>query len=318
MRHRPSAAAWPWARSTATSACASAARSARRARRRRSAARARRRSRGAAPTCARCAPRGRSCRPDSQSPTSSPAQLAHERQRARAEHVVREVAGAEPARDAAREAGADRRAPARRRPPAGRGCCASSSTRHSSPVMNVMKSTMRPRLDARPLAVRARAARPARASSRGVDAADDLRLLAAHHVGHAVRVARARAGHDGELAVRACARCPRRAPTAAPGTRRTAPRPSPGGCRSCRRRCAARARRASRRGGARARRAKRPSLHLRDAERRAARRRAPSPSRVHAVRARRRRAPVDGERAQRPSHVVATPCVPSARRPRRR
>ena len=54
-----------------------------------------------------------------------------------------------------------------------------------SPVMHVAKSTTRAALDARPFAVRARQHRE-HALVRG-DRAEELRLLAAHHVGNAVR-----------------------------------------------------------------------------------------------------------------------------------
>ena len=59
-----------------------------------------------------------------------------------------------PRAHAARERVARDRRPPRCRP-GGRGCCARAATSNISPVMNVMKSTMRPALDARPLAVRA-------------------------------------------------------------------------------------------------------------------------------------------------------------------
>ena len=80
-----------------------------------------------------------------------------------------------------------------------------SMTCHISPVMNVMKSTMRPdSTHAHLLCVPGSTTQHALLAV--IDAADDLRLLAAHDVGHAVRVARARAGHDRRARRWACAR----------------------------------------------------------------------------------------------------------------
>ena len=159
--------------------------------------------------------------------------------------------------------------------------------------MNVGKSTRRPRSTrAHLLCVPG-----STASDRGgvvVDGTDDLRFLAAHHVGHARRVARHDARDDRQLAP--FGRHPSRGQRA--DGQRTADvgclDASPAGCRSCRRRGAARGSSCQGPSSSFSASAKPRRRELLDPERRAARvqHRAVGP---HAVRPRGGRTPIDAD-----------------------
>ena len=155
MRHRPRAAASGGAASAAMPARASAVDVALAPARRCRSPHASRQCRRARPCAAPSRSRGRSAGPTA-SRRRRPARArrtaracARRRHRARAPPSTRGRA-ASAARERVRVGASPR---ARRR--GGRGCCARAAPRRVSPVMNVAKSTMRPLLDARPLAVRA-------------------------------------------------------------------------------------------------------------------------------------------------------------------
>ena len=164
MRHKPRAAACGSATATSTSRHAQAQRRSAREALRRPTTRTAHSSqcRAPAPSAARRAISRPISKPDSQSSTSVRRELAHQRERARAERRRAQVRRWQSARHPASErigqrSNAVRRCILRRRrvAPAGRGCCAPSSTAYISPVMNVTKSSSRPAVDERPFAVRA-------------------------------------------------------------------------------------------------------------------------------------------------------------------
>ena len=126
-------------------------------------------------------------------------QCTGQRQRARAEDVVRELAVGEAARDAARERVA--------REPAG--LVPGETAQHAVVDEHAVELAGQERrevddaamLDARPLAMRARQHGEYAALAHS-DRTEQLRFLAAHHVRDAGRIARGDAGHDRQQVMR--------------------------------------------------------------------------------------------------------------------
>ena len=175
-------------------------RSARPARRRRPGARAIRRSRAAGPTSAHCGSRGRSAgrtaSPATSPAASSPISASVRAPKTSCARLPGPRPRATPRANAAPTSPACVPAVARRPRML---CCEQHAPHLAGHVRHEVDDAAA--LDARPFAVRA-GQRAQHALVARADRAGDLRFLAAHHVGHAVGVARAHAGHDGEAAAR--------------------------------------------------------------------------------------------------------------------